>query len=313
VTKKVKNVAASVHARLLQKAKAEGRSFNELLPYYGMERFLYRLSRTPHGKRFVLKGALALEALGGKSPRATKDIDLLGRRSASTAELVSMVRECMALEVEDDGIRFDPRSVAGEPIRLATQYGGVRLTFRGALGNTRLALQVDVGFGDVITPGPLELTYPTLLGTESPRLLGYPLETMIAEKLHAMVVLDMANSRMKDFLDFVDDCGGSRAVRKSRRSGRGRHLQASCDPHTRLAAHRSHRGFLRESHQANTMGRFSPKVARVVRTVGAGGDRTATARVLSPPSGCSLWQQVLSSRVAPGRPMVLEAVVPKQP
>jgi hypothetical protein len=201
VTKKVKNVAASVHALLLLKARAEGRSFNELLPYYGMERFLYRLSRTPHGKRFVLKGALALEAMEGQSPRATKDIDLLSRRSAGIPELVAMVRESMNVEVEDDGIRFDPRSVAGEPIRAATQYGGIRLTFRGALGTARLALQVDVGFGDAITPGPVELTYPTLLGAANPRLLGYPLETMIAEKLHAMTVLDMANSRMKDFFD----------------------------------------------------------------------------------------------------------------
>jgi len=111
VTKKVKNVAASVHARLLQKAKAEGRSFNELLPYYGMERFLYRLSRTPHGKRFVLKGALALEALGGKSPRATKDIDLLGRRSASIADLVSIVRECAASTRDPL-----PESPSGEPL-----------------------------------------------------------------------------------------------------------------------------------------------------------------------------------------------------
>ena len=201
MTKKVKNVAASVHARLLQKAKAEGRSFNELLPYYGMERFLYRLAHTRHAERFVLKGALALEALRGHSTRATKDIDLLGRTSASVAELVSVVRECIAAEVDEDGIRFDPRSVAGEPIRLQARYGGVRLTFRAALGNARLALQIDVGFGDIVTPGPIELTYPTLLGTKSPRLLGYPLETMLAEKLHAMVVLDMANTRMKDFLD----------------------------------------------------------------------------------------------------------------
>jgi hypothetical protein len=199
--KPVTNIAASVHARLLKKAKAESRPMNELLQYYAMERFLYRLSRSRHGESFVLKGALMLPVWGGPVTRVTKDIDLLGRTTLEVDALVTIVRECIEVEVEADGIRFDARSVRGEEIRIAAEYGGIRVRFEGALGNARLALQVDVGFGDVVTPRPTRLLYPTLLDAERPRLLAYTPETAIAEKLHAMVILDMANSRLKDFLD----------------------------------------------------------------------------------------------------------------
>jgi hypothetical protein len=201
VKKPITNVAASVHARLLDRATAESRPFNELLQYYGMERFLYRLSRSSHAERFVLKGALMLRVWGGPMARATKDIDLLGHVRAEVDGLVAIVRECLAIEVEDDGIRFDTRSVSGEEIRLDAEYGGIRLRFRGALGKAKLTLQVDVGFGDVVTPRPTKLVYPSLLNFAGPRLLGYTPETVVAEKLQAMVALDMANTRLKDFLD----------------------------------------------------------------------------------------------------------------
>lgn len=199
--KGVTNIAVSVHTRLLNRAKAESRPFNELLQYYAMERFLYRLSRSAHADGFVLKGALMLQLWGGPLRRATKDIDLLGRSTVTVAELIEVVRACIALDVDDDGLRFDPRTVTGDEIRLAASYAGVRVRCGAYLGKARVALQVDVGFGDVVTPGVQEIEYPTLLDFDAPRLNGYTPETTIAEKLQAMVVLDMANTRMKDFLD----------------------------------------------------------------------------------------------------------------
>ncbi|MCG8421350.1 MAG: nucleotidyl transferase AbiEii/AbiGii toxin family protein [Proteobacteria bacterium] len=198
---RITNMAASVRARLLQRAKADGRPFSELLQYYAMERFLYRLSRSEYADRFILKGALMLSLWGGPLTRATKDIDLLGRTTSTVDELVDAVRSCLQIDVDEDGLRFEPQSVLGEAIRLAARYHGVRVRFRAQLGTARISLQVDVGFGDVITPGAQPIEYPTLLDFEAPRLLGTTPETTIAEKFEAMVILDMANTRMKDFLD----------------------------------------------------------------------------------------------------------------
>jgi hypothetical protein len=142
-----------------------------------------------------------LRVWGGFSSRATKDIDLLGLATTSINELVAAVQSCLAVEVADDGMRFDTRTVTGEEIRLDAIYSGVRVRCSAHLGNARVAIQVDVGFGDAVTPCPQTVVYPTLLGLDPPRLLAYTAETAIAEKLQAMVVLDMANTRMKDFLD----------------------------------------------------------------------------------------------------------------
>lgn len=183
--KNVTNVAASVHARLLNRAKADGRPFEELLQYYVMERFLYRLSRSDHADRFVLKGALMLQFWGGPLSRATKDIDLLGRSTATVDELVDVIRGCVAVPVDDDGLRFDAASMTGEEIRLAAHYQGVRIRCMAHLGNARVSLQVDIGFGDVVTPDVQEIEYPTLLESEAPHLLGYTPESVIAEKFEA--------------------------------------------------------------------------------------------------------------------------------
>jgi hypothetical protein len=158
-----KNLAASVHARLLMRAKAEGRPFDEVLTYYAIERFLYRLSRTAHRDRFVLKGALMLPLWGMAIARATRDIDFLGRGALTTDELASVIADCVAVEVPPDAINFDASTIAVAEIREDTRYGGIRATFLGYLERAKINMQVDVGLGDAVTPGVVEITYPALL------------------------------------------------------------------------------------------------------------------------------------------------------
>jgi hypothetical protein len=172
-----------------------------VLEYYAMERFLYRLARSPHAGRFVLKGALMFRAWGAPASRPTRDIDLLARMDNDVASVVPVFRDVCGLAVEPDGMVFDPASVAGAVIKEDADYPGVRVTFRGGLQNARVAMQVDVGFGDVVTPGPVPTAYPTLLALPAPHLSGYPRETVVAEKFEAMVKLGQVNSRMKDFYD----------------------------------------------------------------------------------------------------------------
>jgi len=204
VTKKhPTNLAASVHARLLNAARAQQRPFHELLQYYAMERMLFRLSVSQHRDQFVLKGALMLRLWGGPDTRSTKDIDLLGRSTATVDELVLIIRECLGVSVPPDGLDFDSASVGGVPIRRDARYLGVRITLKAALGGAAIVLQIDVGFGDVITPSAQPITYPPLLDFPAPELQGYTPETSIAEKLEAMVTLDIGNSRMKDFFDIA--------------------------------------------------------------------------------------------------------------
>lgn len=197
----VKNLEASVQARLQNHARATKRPFQELLQYYAMERFLYRLSKTPHRARFVLKGALMLHVWNAPLARATKDLDFLGRLDNSLESLERVVREVCAADVEPDGMVFDPATVKTERIKEDADYEGVRVRFVGLLGRARVAMQIDVGFGDVVTPGAETITYPVLLGFPAPELSGYPRETVVAEKFQAMVYLRTLNSRMKDFYD----------------------------------------------------------------------------------------------------------------
>lgn len=194
-------MAASVRRRLLDAAQASGRPFQELLQYYAMERFLYRLAQSPHADRFVLKGALMFHAWRASTSRPTKDIDLLGYMENSTAALAAIMREVCGQPVEADGLLFDRESVAAVAIKEDADYAGVRLAFRGSLENARIAMRIDVGFGDVMYPGPEVAEYPTILDHSAPRLRGYPRETVVAEKFEAMVKLGLLNSRMKDFYD----------------------------------------------------------------------------------------------------------------
>ena len=199
--KKPKNTAASVRQRLLNLSKSERRPFQEVLQYYAMERFLYRLSMSPHGGKFVLKGALMLRAWRAPEVRPTMDIDVLGKASNEQAAVVRQIQEMLAVEVEPDGIDFDAATVQGERITEDADYAGIRIRFRGTLESARINMQVDVGFGDVVFPEPEAIVLPTLLDFPAPALQGYSRESTIAEKFEAMVSFGELNSRMKDFFD----------------------------------------------------------------------------------------------------------------
>lgn len=195
------NIAASVHARLLNLARAEERSFNDLLQFYAMERFLYRLSRSDHAAKFVLKGALLLRVWDPGAYRTTRDIDLLGRMASNVDAVAEAIASVCRERVAADGLEFDAASVRGERIVEDAAYEGVRVTFLGRLGNARVTMQIDVGFGDAVTPAPRQVDYPVLLDMPAPRLRAYPPETVIAEKFEVMLKRGDANSRMKDFHD----------------------------------------------------------------------------------------------------------------
>lgn len=197
----VKNTAASARQRLLNLARSSKRPFNEVVQHYALERWLYRLSRSEHAERFVLKGALLLRVWDIPIARPTRDIDLLARTSNDLEAIRSTVAAICGTPVEDDGMDFDGASVAAERISEDADCQGVRATFRGSLGKVRCPMQIDVGFSDVVTPGPVEIDYPTILDQPVPHLRAYNRETVIAEKFEAMIKLGELNSRMKDFFD----------------------------------------------------------------------------------------------------------------
>jgi hypothetical protein len=196
-----KDLAASVRQRLQNKAQATGRPFQELFEYYVMERFLYRLSQSPHANKFVLKGALLFTTWNAARSRATRDIDFLARMANDQDAVAAIVRKVCVLTVEPDGVRFDPNSLQTAVIKEDADYEGVRVTFNAFLQNSRFAMQLDLGFGDVTFPTPVMSDYPTLLDFPAPRLTSYGRETVLAEKFEAMVKLGLLNSRMKDFFD----------------------------------------------------------------------------------------------------------------
>lgn len=195
------NLAASVRQRLLTLAKARNDDFQRLLTQYALERLLYRLSRSVYAERFILKGALLFTLWMEEPHRPTRDLDLLGAGEPSIERLAVLFQDLCALEVEADGLSFEGSSVAARQIREETIYGGVRVTLKAFLDKARIPLQIDVGFGDAVTPPPEVITFPTLLEFPAPSLRAYAQETVIAEKLSALVSLDLDNSRMKDFFD----------------------------------------------------------------------------------------------------------------
>jgi hypothetical protein len=199
--KEARNVTASVLAKLRNNSKSSGAPFQQVLQLYAMERFLYRISQSGYAHSVILKGALLLKTIGIPSARPTVDIDMLRKGKADHASLVALIKDCANLEVAADGLAFIADSVVAEDIAKDSEYKGTRVLMDARMDNVRLKIQIDFGVGDVMTPGPRIIEYPVILGGDTIRLLAYPLESSIAEKLQAMVALGSANSRMKDFYD----------------------------------------------------------------------------------------------------------------
>lgn len=199
--KKPKNLAASVRERLAQTAKREHEDFQYVLTRYALERFLYRLSQSKHADSFILKGALLFQYWTHTAHRSTRDLDLLGKGKPSVFHFEGVFREVCSTEVEPDGLEFVESRIRGEQIKEVDEYQGIRIRGEAKLSNVKIPLQIDIGFGDTVTPRPTEIEYPTILEFPAPKLLAYNRETVVAEKFQAMVQLGMANSRMKDFFD----------------------------------------------------------------------------------------------------------------
>ena len=196
------NIAASVLQRLNNLARERGEEHNLLLARFAAERLLYRLSISSYATGFILKGAQLFALWSGALYRPTRDIDFLGEGDPAVSTVESIFRAVASLPCDpNDGIVFDPESIRGEEIREEARYAGVRVRVGYHIARARGQVQVDIGYGDVITPHPVEINYPTLLEFPAPQLKVYPMESVIAEKFEAMVTLGILNSRMKDFFD----------------------------------------------------------------------------------------------------------------
>jgi hypothetical protein len=191
----------SVRDRLLNRTRTTGENHQVVLTLFALERFLYRLTQRSGDPEFVLKGAFAFLVWEGELGRTTRDLDLLGRGEPEPRRIASIFRDALTTDVPEDGVTFDLESLHVEPIREDAPYDGLRATLTAYIGSARLPLQVDVGFGDIAYPPPERKEFPGLLDFPVPQVKTYPPESVVAEKLHAMVRLGRANSRMKDFYD----------------------------------------------------------------------------------------------------------------
>jgi len=198
---KSKNIAQSVRDRLKTTALRLKLDYNLILIRYVLERLLFRLSASRHRDRFALKGAMLFVAWTEDVIRPTRDLDLLGFGDSEIEEICSAFADILGTEVPDDGVVFDRDALAAEPIRAGQLYDGVRISVLAFVGSARVPVQIDVGFGDAVTPGLDERDYPTLLDMPAPRLRTYPRETVVAEKLEAIVSIGTRTSRMKDYYD----------------------------------------------------------------------------------------------------------------
>lgn len=196
-----RNLPASVRQRLLNLSKERKEPFDLVLVRYGIERLLYRLSRSSHAEKFLLKGAMLFAIWADGTHRPTRDVDFLGFGPKDDEELKAIFAELCQLGTEPDGLTFLPDTVAATPIREEAVYPGTRITLEARLENARIPLQVDIGFGEVVTPAPDEVDFPALLDFPAPHLRAYPVYAVVAEKLEASVRLGEANTRMKDFFD----------------------------------------------------------------------------------------------------------------
>lgn len=196
-----RNMAASVRARLLNRARETKQDFNLVLTRYAIERLLYRISISKHADQFLLKGALLFDLWFDIPHRPTRDADFLGFGSAELPHIVSIFREICAIETHD-GVAFQPDTVHAAEIRKEANYAGVRVMLLGVIDGARCQIQIDIGFGDAVTPGPEDVEYPVMLSEfAAPKLRVYPRYTVVAEKFEALSSLGIANSRMKDYFD----------------------------------------------------------------------------------------------------------------
>ncbi|MEK7331680.1 MAG: nucleotidyl transferase AbiEii/AbiGii toxin family protein [Candidatus Eisenbacteria bacterium] len=193
--------AAELRKQLLRLARERREDFQVVLSRYGVERLLYRLSRTPHGEAFILKGAMLVGTWAEVPHRTTRDVDFLGLGEPSPSQLSNIFREVAIVEGGDDAIVFDPKTVRVDDIREEDRYGGLRVRMTADFGGAVVHVQMDVGFGDAVVPAAEWIDYPTLLGLPAPRVRAYTRYTVISEKLEAIVSLGLVNSRMKDFYD----------------------------------------------------------------------------------------------------------------
>ena len=198
--REIRNLGASIRARLQNLSRETGQSFELILTRYALERLLYRLSTSPFSDRFVLKGAMLLASWFTDPHRATRDLDLLGFGDPSPEAMVAVFQEILAIDLED-GVEFDLNAVRVDQIREELEYGGLRLRTTASINGAHITATVDVAFGDALEPGAEVIDYPCMLDLPAPRLRAYARETVISEKFQAMVALGRANSRMKDFYD----------------------------------------------------------------------------------------------------------------
>jgi len=226
-----RNLAVSVRMRLLTLSKERGMVYNQALVRYALEGLLLRLSLSRHADRFILKGAMLYVLWQPDAPpRATQDLDLLCFGRPEPAVCLELFEEIAQVELDEpDGLKFD--NVSATPIRLEDLYGGIRVNLTAHLDTARIPLQVDLGFGDRPVPEAQRHQYPALLREQKPQLRVYAQETVIAEKLHAMVERGLANSRAKDFFDisylakhFPFECPTLSAAIQSTFERRGRAL-----------------------------------------------------------------------------------------
>lgn len=182
-------------------ARKQGEDFQLVLTRFVIERLLYRLTQSDHARLFVLEGAMLFRLWADLPHRPTRDLDLLGKGESSLESLTQVFRDICGITTEDDGLNFDPTTVTAERIKEDQEYEGVRVGCQARLGQARIDLQIDVGFGDAVVPRPADVTYPAMLEFSAPVLKAYPMQAVVAEKFQAMVALGIANSRMKDFFD----------------------------------------------------------------------------------------------------------------
>jgi predicted nucleotidyltransferase component of viral defense system len=200
--REVENIPASIQARLKNKADESGRFFNEILQYYGMERFLYRLSKTSYANDFILKGGLMFYGLDIPMRRTTRDIDFLGTAKNMQKDILSVFHAAVSVPFPEDGVLFDTNTLHLSQNQAEANLGGIRIRFVGYLGKAKIPIQVDVGFSDELATEALSMDYPVILaGMEKPRIRGYPPESIISEKFYAMIRFADLNSRWKDYYD----------------------------------------------------------------------------------------------------------------